>query len=169
MATKYKLCWKRVATRTQLGVPREHDFKCSKMKTCANVDKEHLNKNSAFWNTAISASESKFNVFGSDGANVWRMPNTYLDAKKLKTTVKYGEGSVMVYACMSEAGTRKLKFIKTTLRFVTLIFKNQILKYVGNCEYKRRETLNLSINLTLWQRWLRNGLKLSQNASKNWI
>ncbi|GFS99810.1 transposable element Tc1 transposase [Trichonephila clavipes] len=39
---------------------------------------------------------SKFNIFGSDGhRTVWRKPNTALDLKNLRPTVKQGGGSVM--------------------------------------------------------------------------
>lgn len=120
-------------------VLREHDLNgriarkkpfisARNMKTRVNFTKEHLNKDAAFWNTVIFADESKFNIFGSDGASyVWRKPNTELQAKNLKATVKHGGGSVMVWACMSAAGVGKLEFIETTMdkmRYLDILRSN---------------------------------------------
>ena len=56
--------------------------------------------------------ESKFNLFGSDGReNVWRKPNQEMFPKNLRSTVKHGGGSVMVWGCMSAAGVGRLHFI----------------------------------------------------------
>lgn len=78
--------------------------------------KDHLNKDNAFWNTVIFADESKFNLFASDGkAYVWRKPNTELQTKNLRATVKHGGGHVMVWGCMSSAGVGRLEFIDSTM------------------------------------------------------
>lgn len=78
--------------------------------------KEHINKDSNFWEQVIFADESKFNIFGSDGQTyVWRKPNTELQNKNLKATVKHGGGSVMVWACMSSSGVGNLQFIESTM------------------------------------------------------
>ncbi|GFV90142.1 transposable element Tcb1 transposase [Trichonephila clavipes] len=42
---------------------------------------------------------------------VWRKPNTALDPKKLRPTVKHGGGSVMVCGCMASNGVGNLAFI----------------------------------------------------------
>ena len=98
---------------------------------------DHLHKDSTFWNSVIFADESKFNIFGSDGASyVWRKPNTELQTKNLKPTVKHGGGCVMVWACMSAAGVGNLQFIETTMdKQVYLgILKS---KAQRNLEYRR--------------------------------
>lgn len=78
--------------------------------------KEHITKDSSFWEHVIFADESKFNIFGSDGQTyVWRKPNTELQNKNLKPTVKHGGGSVMVWACMSSSGVGNLQFIENTM------------------------------------------------------
>ncbi|GFV84985.1 transposable element Tc1 transposase [Trichonephila clavipes] len=60
----------------------------------------------------IFSGESKFNIFGSDGrCTVWRKPNTALDPKKLRPTVKDGGGSVMVWGGMASNGVGNLVFI----------------------------------------------------------
>lgn len=71
-----------------------------------------LSRDEGFWKDVIFADESKFNIFGSDGrVMVWRKPGTELNPKHLRATVKHGGGSVMVWGCMSAAGTGNLVFI----------------------------------------------------------
>ncbi|GFW20638.1 hypothetical protein TNCV_1048611 [Trichonephila clavipes] len=58
--------------------------------------KTHQLKTDNFWKKVIFSDENKFNIFGSDGRRtVWRKPNTALDPKNLRLTVKHGGGSVM--------------------------------------------------------------------------
>ncbi|GFW02790.1 transposable element Tc1 transposase [Trichonephila clavipes] len=58
--------------------------------------KTHQLKTDNFWKKVTFSDESKFNIFGSDGRRtVWRKPNTVLDPKILRPTVKHGGGSVM--------------------------------------------------------------------------
>lgn len=74
--------------------------------------KEHKHHGDEFWDTVLFSDESKFNLFGSDGRiNVWRKPNTEMDPKHLRPTVKHGGGSLMVWGCFSAAGTGNLVFI----------------------------------------------------------
>lgn len=69
---------------------------------------------------------------------VWRKPNTELNKENLKATVKHGGGSVMVWACMSAAGTGKLTFIETTMdKFKYLqILKDNLLETAENLGIK---------------------------------
>ncbi|GFS91820.1 transposable element Tcb1 transposase [Trichonephila clavipes] len=74
--------------------------------------KTHQLKTDNFWKKVIFSDESKFNIFGSDGRRtVWRKPNTVLDPKNLRPTVKHGGGSVMVWGCMASNGVGNLVFI----------------------------------------------------------
>ncbi|GFX17945.1 transposable element Tc1 transposase [Trichonephila clavipes] len=60
--------------------------------------KTHRLKKANFWNKVIFSDECKFNIFGSDGRRtVWRKPNTALDPKNLRPTVKHDRGSIMVW------------------------------------------------------------------------
>ncbi|GFW03940.1 hypothetical protein TNCV_2050561 [Trichonephila clavipes] len=44
-------------------------------------------------------------IFGNDGRRtIWRKPNTALDPKNLRPTVKHGVGSVTVWGCMASNG-----------------------------------------------------------------
>lgn len=101
------------------------------LKSRLKFAKDHVNKDQSFWNTVIFADESKFNLFGSDGKSyVWRKPNTELQPKNLRGTVKHGGGHVMVWGCMSSAGVGKLVFIDDTMdKHVYLdLLKNNLLQ-----------------------------------------
>ncbi len=60
-----------------------------------------------YWNHVLWSDETKINLFGSDGVKrVWRQPGEEYKDKCVLPTVKNGGGSVMVWGCMSAAGTR---------------------------------------------------------------
>ncbi len=57
--------------------------------------------------------ESKVTLFGSDGVqHVWRRPGEEYQENCALPTVKHGGGSIMVWGCMTTAGTRELRFIE---------------------------------------------------------
>ncbi len=56
--------------------------------------------------------ESKVNLFDSDGVqHVWRRPGEENQYNCALPTVKHGGGSIMVWGCMTTAGTGELRFI----------------------------------------------------------
>ncbi len=60
--------------------------------------------------------ETKINLFGSDGVKcVWWQPGEECKDKCVLPTVKHGGVSVMVWGCMSAAGTGELQFIEGTM------------------------------------------------------
>ncbi len=60
--------------------------------------------------------KTKINLFGSDGVKcVWRQPDEEYKEKYVLPTVKHVGGSVMVWGCMSAAGTGELQFIEETM------------------------------------------------------
>ena len=69
-----------------------------------------------YWNHVLWSDETKINLFGSDGVKrVWRQPGKEYKDKCVLPTVKHGGGSVMVWGCMSAAGTGELQFIEGTM------------------------------------------------------
>ncbi len=69
-----------------------------------------------YWNHVLWSVETKINLFGSDGfKSVWRQPSEEYKDKFVLPTVKHVGGSVMVWGCMSAAGTGELQFIEGTM------------------------------------------------------
>ena len=66
-----------------------------------------------YWKHILWSDETKFNLFGSDGVqHVWRRPGEEYQHNCVLPTVKHGGGSVMIWGCMSAAGTREMRFIE---------------------------------------------------------
>ncbi len=83
-------------------------------KKAANKDKQ--TKDMDYWNHVLSSDEIKINLFGSDSVKrVWRQPGEEFKDKCVLPTVKHVGGSVMVWGCMSAAGTGELQFIEGTM------------------------------------------------------
>ncbi len=83
-------------------------------KKAANKDKQ--TKDMDYWNHVLWSDETKINLFGSDGVmRVWRQPGEEYKDKCVLPKVKHGGGSVMVWGCMSAAGTGELQFIEGTM------------------------------------------------------
>ncbi len=73
-------------------------------------------KDMDYWNHVLWSDETNINLFGSDGVKrVWRQPGEEYKDKCVLPTVKHGGGSVMVWGCMSAAGTGELQFIEGTM------------------------------------------------------
>ena len=59
--------------------------------------KEHLDKDTSFWQNVIWSNETKINLFGSDGiTRVWRKVNTDDSVLNTIPTVKHGGGFIMM-------------------------------------------------------------------------
>ncbi len=85
-------------------------------KACKQFAEENQTKNMDYWNHVLWSDETKINLFGSDCVKrVWWQPGEEYKVKCVLPTVKHGGGSVMVWGCMSAAGTGKLQFIEGTM------------------------------------------------------
>ena len=74
---------------------------------------DHIFEDQAFWNSVLWSDESKYHVFELDRTNrVWRYPKEAFKPQNLKSTVKHGGGSVMVWGCMASNGVGKMKFVE---------------------------------------------------------
>ncbi len=63
-------------------------------------------KDMDYWNYVLWSDETKINLFGSDGVkHVWRQPGEEYKGKCVLPTFKHSGGSVMVWSCISAAGT----------------------------------------------------------------
>lgn len=66
----------------------------------------------SFWENVIFTDECKFMVYGGDGrSRVWRKRNTELQRKHIKSTVKHGYQSLMVWGSMAANGVGRLYII----------------------------------------------------------
>ncbi len=85
-------------------------------KACKQFAEDKQTKDMDYWNHILWSDENKINLFGSDGVkHVWRQPGEEYKDKCVLPTVKHGAGSVMVWGCMSAAGTGELQFIEGTM------------------------------------------------------
>ncbi len=84
-------------------------------KACKQFAEDKQTKDVDYWNHVLWSDEIKINLFGSDGVKrLWRQPSEEYKDKRVLPTVKHGGGSVMVWGCMSAAGTVEIQFIEGT-------------------------------------------------------
>uniref|UniRef100_A0A8C7PQS2 Tc1-like transposase DDE domain-containing protein n=1 Tax=Oncorhynchus mykiss TaxID=8022 RepID=A0A8C7PQS2_ONCMY len=85
-------------------------------KARKQLSEDKQTKDMDYWNHVLWSIETKINLFGLDGVKrVWRKPGEEYKDKCVLPTVKHGGGSVMVWGCMSAAGTGELQFIEGTM------------------------------------------------------
>ncbi len=88
-------------------------LKLAHKKACKQFAEDNLSKSMNYWNHVLWSDESKVNLFGSDGVqHVWWRPGEEYQENCALPTVKHGGGSIMVWGCMSAAGTWELRFIE---------------------------------------------------------
>lgn len=69
-----------------------------------------------YWNHVLWSDETKINLFTTICVTrVWWQPGEDYKDKCVLPIVKYGGGSVMVWGCMSAAGTGELQFTEGTM------------------------------------------------------
>ncbi|KAK3515066.1 hypothetical protein QTP70_006006 [Hemibagrus guttatus] len=85
-------------------------------KACKQFSEDKQTKDMDYWNHVLWSDKTKINLFGSDGVkHVWWQPGEEYKDKCVLSTVMHGGGSVMVWGCMSAAGTGELQFIEGTM------------------------------------------------------
>uniref|UniRef100_A0A8C5DP94 Transposase n=1 Tax=Gouania willdenowi TaxID=441366 RepID=A0A8C5DP94_GOUWI len=91
-------------------VMRKKPFLCTRHKRGRlRYAKAHLDKPASFWNKVLWTDETKIELFGhNQGRYAWRKKNTAFQEKHLLPTVKFGGGSIMLWGCVSSAGTGNL-------------------------------------------------------------
>ncbi len=92
---------------------RKSLLKLAHKKACKQFTEDNLAKSMNYWNHVLYSEESKLNLFDSDGVqHVWRRPGEEYQENCALLTVKHGGGSIMVWGCMTTAGTGELPFIE---------------------------------------------------------
>ncbi len=87
-------------------------LKLAYKKACKQFAEDNLAKNINYWSHVLWSDESKVNLFDSDGVqHVWRRPGEGYQENCALPTVN-GGGSIMVWGCMTTAGTGELRFIE---------------------------------------------------------
>ncbi len=99
------------------GCPRRKPLlKMMHKKACKQFAEDKQTKDMLYWNHFLWSDETKINLFSSDGVKrVWWQPGEEYKDKCVLPTVKHGGGCVMVWGCMSAAGTGELQFIEGTM------------------------------------------------------
>ncbi|KAG1044621.1 hypothetical protein G6F43_011430 [Rhizopus delemar] len=86
------------------GQPLKKHQVRSESKTLAWAE-EHKNWTSDDWRRMVFSDEKKVNVYGSDGCKYyWSRPDDKLQPYHLDLTVKGGDGSIMVWGCITYDG-----------------------------------------------------------------
>ncbi len=95
---------------------RKHLLKMMHKKSSKQFAEDKQTTDMDYWNHVLRSDETKINLFGSDGVKrVWWQPGEEYKDKCVLPAVKHGGGSVMVWGCMSAAGTGELQFIEGTM------------------------------------------------------
>ncbi len=104
-------------TLHQIGRPRRKPLlKMMHKKARKQFAEDKQTKYMDYWKLVLWSDETKINLFGSDGVKrVWHQPGDEYKDKFVLPTVKHGGGSVMLWGCMSAAGTVELQFIEGTM------------------------------------------------------
>ncbi len=85
-------------------------------KACKQFAEDKQTKDMDYWNHVLWSDETKINLFGSVGVKrVWWQPGKAYKDKCVLPNVKHGGGRVMIWGCMSTAGTGELQFIVGTM------------------------------------------------------
>ncbi len=88
-------------------------LKLAHIKAWKQFAKDNLAKSMNYWKHVLWSDESKVNLFDSEGVQqVWRRPGEEYQDNCALPTVKHGGGSIMVWGCMTTAGTGELRFIE---------------------------------------------------------
>ncbi len=90
---------------------KEDSSEAGSQKACKQFAEDNLAKSMNYH--VLWSDETKVNLFDSDGVqHVWRRPGEEYQENCALPTVKHAGGSIMVWGCMSAAGTEKLRFIE---------------------------------------------------------
>ncbi len=134
-------------------------------KACKRFAEDKQTKDMDYWNHVLWSDETKINIFGSEGVKrVWQQPGDEYKDKCVLATVKHDGGSVMVWGCMSAAGTGELQFIEGTMNdnmycdilkqsmipSLRRLGRRAVLQHDNDPKYTSKTTTTLLKKLRLW-------------------
>ncbi|KAG2465303.1 TCB1 transposase, partial [Polypterus senegalus] len=123
--------------------------------------KRHLKDSQTMRNKILLSDETKIKLFGMNArSHVWRKPGTAHHQANTIPTVKHGGSSIMLWGCLSAAGTGRLVRIKGKM---TVAMYRDILD---------ENLLQSALDLRLGRRFIfqhDNDPKHTANISKEWL
>ncbi len=99
---------------TWLSSQKETSSKDDAQESPQTVAEDKQTKDMDYWNQVLWSDETNINVRTQE-IRVWRQPGEEFKDKCVFPTVKHGGGFVVVWGCMSAAGTGELQFIEGTM------------------------------------------------------
>ncbi len=112
----------------------------------------HADKDEDYWDSILWSDETKINVFGTDGfKTVWRHKGEEYKEKCTVPTVKHGDGSVLMWGCMSAAGVGELHFIDGNIFMNSRFHWFMIYSWIHKCTalYWKRRCYHRSVPLVV--------------------
>ena len=83
------------------------------MKAHLSFARKHLDDPQDLWENTLWTDKTKVELFGRCVCHyIWRKSNTAFQKKNIVPTVKYGGGSVMIWACFAASGPGRLAVVK---------------------------------------------------------
>ncbi len=137
-------------------------------------------KDMDYWNHVLWSDETKIHLFGSDGVKrVWRQPGEEYKDKCVLPTVKHGGGSVMVWGCMSAAGTGELQFIEGTMNanmycdiLKQSMIRRAVFQHDNNPKHTSKTTTallkKLRVKVMDWPSMWRSARSLTSSSGNLW-
>ncbi len=122
-------------------VPRRKPLLSKKnIKAHLSFARKHLDDPQDFWENTLWTDETKVELFGRCVSHyIWRKSNTAFQKKNIIPTVKYGDGSVMVWGCFAASGPGRLAAINGTMDSAVYqkILKDNVRPSVRDLKLKR--------------------------------
>lgn len=100
---------------------------------------EYIEKPDAYWDSIVWSDETKIELFGHNSVgHVWRKSGEAHASKNTIPTVKFGGGSIMIWACFSAKGTGELKIIEGKMNAVMYrdILNEKLFKSVDSFQFE---------------------------------
>lgn len=122
-------------------VPRRKPLLSQKnIKAGLMFARKHLDDPQHFWENTLWTDETKVELYGRCVSQyIWRKSHTAFQKKNIIPTVKYGDGSVMVWGCFAASGPGRLAVINGAMNSAVYqqILKENVRPSVRDLKLKR--------------------------------